>query len=105
MQPDRQVVRGHRREERPKAWLVERMPGDVGDDLHAARAHLDGAIRFADREIDVIHVDRGGEGRETVGMLGAELRHGLVGHPRQLVATSPSAISSIGGFGSEMICR
>ena len=71
MQPDRQVVLRHRREERPKARLVERMTGDVGEGLHAPRAHLDGALGFFDREIDVMHRHRRGERREAVGVPGA----------------------------------
>ena len=46
---------GHRRKERPEARFVERMTGNVGEGLHTAGAHLDGALGFADREIDVVH--------------------------------------------------
>ncbi len=107
MQPDRQIVRGHGGEERREARLVERMAGDVGEDLHALGAErLDGALRLGDGEIDVVQRHRRGEGREAVGMLGAQLRHCVVADPRQrLGPDSPSAMSSIGGLGSEMICR
>ena len=85
MDPDRQVVRGDRREERPEARLVERMAGDVGEGLHAPRAHLDGAVHLGDGEIDVVQVDRRGERRKAVRMFRDKLGHRIVGDLGEIV--------------------
>ena len=84
VQPDRQVVLGHRGEERAKLRQVERLAGDVGEDLHAARAEVaDGALGFRDGRVDVGQRDCRHEGGEALGMLRAQLRHGVVADPRQ----------------------
>ena len=54
VQPDRQVVRRHGREERRELGQVERPAGDVREDLHAARAEVpDGAVRLGNRGLGV----------------------------------------------------
>ena len=84
MQPDRQVVAGERREYRRKARLIERVPGDVGENLNAARAQrLDRALGFRERPVHVVERDGRDKGREAVGMARAEFRHGIVGDARE----------------------
>ena len=81
------VELGHRRENRLEFRLIERLAGDVGVDQHAARAEiLDRAPRFRDRAFDIGQAQRGGEGRETLRMLAAQLGHRVVGDAREVEA-------------------
>src|SRR5881396_3193407 len=86
MHPDRQAVPvRHALEDREELRLVERPAVDVGDDLDAPGAELaDGAVHLLERGGDVVHRQRGDEGRELPGVLLHDLRHAVVRQPGQL---------------------
>ena len=87
MQPDRQVELRHGREDRLEGRIVERLAGDIGEDLDAAGAELvDRAPRLLHRALDVGHRHGRDEGREALGMARAQLRHGVVADARQVEA-------------------
>ena len=84
MQPDRQIELRHRREHRLEDRIVERPPGVRRVDLDAAGAEiLDRAPRLRDRALHVLQRHRGDEGRKPLRMLAAQLRHRVIGDPRQ----------------------
>src|SRR5437879_576380 len=86
MHPDRQAVLvRHALEDREELRLVERPAVDVGEDLDALGAELaDGAVHLLERGGDVIHRQRGDEGRELPGVLLHDLGHAVVRQPGQL---------------------
>ena len=85
MHPDRQVVRGHAGEDRPELGRAQRLAGDVGEDLDAARAEaFHRAVDLGERGLDVVHRQRRDERREAVGVPAAKLGQRVVGEPREL---------------------
>src|SRR3989441_7337809 len=86
MPPDRQAVLvRHALEDREELRLVERPAVDVGEDLDALGAELaDGAVHLLERGGDIVHRQRGDEGRELPGVLLHDLRHAVVRQPGEL---------------------
>ena len=85
MEPDRQVVRRHRLEERQELGRRNRLAGDVREDLESARVQLvDGAMQFAERRIRIGERQRRDERGEAIGILPHQLRHAIVGRLRQI---------------------
>ena len=93
MQPDRLVELVHGGEERLEGRVVERLAGDVGVDLHAKRAVLDGTLAFA-------HAGIGGADRrlrhpagKMIGIFGADVGKSVVHHLGHVL--------DLGAFGEE----
>src|SRR5438046_3900519 len=86
MHPDRQAVPvRHALEDREELRLVERPAVDVGEDLDAPGAEVaDARVHILERGSDVIHRQRGDEGRELPGVLLHDLSHAVVRQPGQL---------------------
>ena len=85
MDPDRQVVLRHALEDRPELRCRQRLAGDIGEHLDAACAEVaDRAVDLGERGVDIVHRQRGDEGRELVGIPAADLGERVVGEPRQL---------------------
>ncbi len=75
----------HAPEHRPKFRRRQRLARDIGEHLHAARAEaLHRAVGLRDRGLDVVHRQRGDEGRKSIGILAANLGQRIVGHAHQL---------------------
>ena len=87
MQPDRPVELRHGLEDRLERRIVERLAGDVGEDLDAAGVQLgDGAPSLLDRSLHVGHRHRRDEGRKALGMLRAQFGHRIVADAREAQA-------------------
>ena len=85
MHPDRQVVRRHALEYRAEFGSRERLAGDIGEDLDAARAKAGhGTIDLGKRGVDIVHGKRRNEGGEPIGMPAAEFGECVVREPREL---------------------
>jgi hypothetical protein len=84
MQPDRQIEPGHRGEHRLEDGIVERTPGVRGVDPDAAGAQVvHSPARLRDRAFHVLQRHRGDEGRKPLGIFACELRHRVIGDPRE----------------------
>ena len=86
MHPDRQVVRGHAAEDRPELGRAQRLAGDVGEHLDAARAELRrprGRSRRAQASTLFIGSDAMNAGKRSR-MPAAELGQRVVGDAREL---------------------
>jgi hypothetical protein len=84
VQPHRQIERGHAIEQRQVLRPIERLALDVGKHLDAARPEIaDGALGFAHRRVGVAKRQRRDKAREPFGILPHQLRHTVVGGPRQ----------------------
>ena len=80
-----EVVLRHALEDRPEFRRRQRLAGDIGEDLDAAGAKLvDRAVDLGERGVDIVHRQRGDEGRKVIGILAADLGQRVVGHPREL---------------------
>jgi hypothetical protein len=85
MQPDRQIVGGHRFEERQKLRRDDRLAQHVREHLKAARAEIvDRPVELAGRGVRIVERQRRHESGKPVGMTPHELGHPVVGGPRQV---------------------
>src|ERR1700704_1116821 len=95
MHPDRQIVRRHALENRTELGCRERLAGDIGKDLDAARTEAGhGTIDLGKRSLDIVHGKRCDERRESIGVPAAEIRQRVVCQPRKL--------GSLVGWGNEL---
>ena len=85
MHPDRQVVRHHLLEDRPELGRAQRLAGDIGEHLDAARAEMrDRAVDLVEAGLDIVHRQRRDERRKAIRMAAADLGQRIVRHARQL---------------------
>ncbi len=85
MQPDRLAELVHLVPERQVLRPIERLAGDVGVDLHAERAGLDGPLRFRHPGVRRIERDLRHPAREVVLLLRAQLGEAIVDDADQLI--------------------
>ena len=101
-----QVVLGHPREDRQEFRRIERLAGDVGEDLDAEKAErVDRPFGFGNRRVDVGHRQARACTDEAIGMSGDERRHLVVGDPAQSAASAGVVMLSILGPAIMRICR
>src|SRR3989475_1060269 len=86
MHPDRQAYLVHHAlEDGDELGLVERPAVTVGEDPAAPGAELaDGAVHLLERGGDIVHRQRGDEGRDLPGVFPHDLRHAVVRQPGEL---------------------
>ncbi len=85
MEPDRQIVAGHRLEERQELGSDDRFAAHVAIQLDAASPQVaDGAIGFLHGSIGIVERQRGDEARKAVWMTQDQFGHAVVGASRQI---------------------
>jgi len=77
--PDREVMLRHAAEHRAEFLPAQWLAGDIGEDLHAARAEVfDRAINLGQRRVNIIHRQRRDEGGEMVGIFRTQIGKRIV---------------------------
>ena len=80
-----EVVLRHALEDRPELRCRQRLAGDIGEDLDAAGAKfVDGAVDLGERGLDIVHRQRGDEGREMIGIPAADFGQRIIRQPREI---------------------
>ena len=85
MEPDRQIVAGHRLEEGQELRSDDRLAAHVAIQLDAASAQVaEGAIGFMHGGIGIVERQRGDEAREALWIAQDQFGHAVVGTARQI---------------------